>query len=240
MTNDLARISRIPQLRQQEIYLLALRNGSVDVTELARHFDVTTETIRRDLSELQEHQQIRRVHGGAVPVQRQAFEPMIEARDVQNTAEKHDIAQLAVHQVPERGSVIIDSGSTGRCLAEIFPTDRNVQVITNSLMTGLTLARRGVQELTVLGGSGSLNAAGNTERLHLSIGGSGRVQVGQLQARDAVVSIGGSGQATVWAKKSLNLSVAGSGDINYYGDPQISKSVMGSGTIKRLGVAPQN
>jgi DeoR family transcriptional regulator, fructose operon transcriptional repressor len=157
ITNDMTRISRIPHLRQQEIYFLALRNGSVEVTELARHFDVTTETIRRDLSELQDRQQIRRVHGGAVPVQRQAHEPMLETRDALNTAEKHDIAQLAVHQVPERGAVIIDSGSTGRRLAEVFPIDRNVQVITNSLMTGITLAQRGVQELTVLGGSVRIN-----------------------------------------------------------------------------------
>lgn len=132
---------------------MALRNGSVDVTALSRHFDVTTETIRRDLSDLQDRNQVRRVHGGAVPVQRQAFEPMIEARDTLNTAEKHDIAKLAVTQVPERGSVIVDSGSTLRRLAEIFPADSTVQVITNSLMTGVALAQRGVKELTVLGGT---------------------------------------------------------------------------------------
>jgi hypothetical protein len=90
-----------------------------------------------------------------------------------------------------------------------------------------------------LGGSGNLKAGGNAERLQVSIGGSGRVQAGQLAARDVTVSIGGSGQATVWAKQSLNLSVAGSGDIAYYGDPQVTKSVMGSGSIKRLGGSPQ-
>jgi hypothetical protein len=90
-----------------------------------------------------------------------------------------------------------------------------------------------------LGGSGNLKAGGNAERLQVSIGGSGRVQAGQLAARDVTVSIGGSGQATVWAKQTLNLSVAGSGDIAYYGDPQVTKSVMGSGSIKRLGGSPQ-
>jgi DeoR family fructose operon transcriptional repressor len=153
MTIDAARTTRIPHFRQQEIHLMALRNGSVDVTELARHFDVTTETIRRDLSELQERDLVRRVHGGAVPIQRQSFEPMQEARDALNMAEKHDIATLAGLQVPERGSVIIDSGSTGRCLAKVFPTRQQVQVITNSLTTAVTLAQRGIQELTVLGGS---------------------------------------------------------------------------------------
>ena len=60
---------------------------------------------------------------------------------------------VAVQQVPQRGAVIIDSGSTTQRLAEVFPTDRGVQVITNSLMIGLTLARQGVKDLTVLGGS---------------------------------------------------------------------------------------
>jgi DeoR family transcriptional regulator, fructose operon transcriptional repressor len=149
---DGGRSARVPHHRQHEIYLLALRNGSVDVSELAHHFDVTTETIRRDLSELQERQLVRRVHGGAVPVERQYHEPMIEARDSLNAPQKHDIAQQAITQVPERGSVIIDSGSTGQRLAEVFPTSRRVHVLTNSLTTGLTLARRGVTDLTVLGG----------------------------------------------------------------------------------------
>ncbi len=153
VTSETARTARLPHHRQQEIYLLALRNRSVDVADLARQFDVTTETIRRDLSELQERKLLRRVHGGAVPVQRQSHEPMLVARDALNTEQKHDIAKLAVQQIPEKGSVIIDSGSTGQRLAELFPNNRGVHVITNSLMTGVTLARQGVTDLTVLGGS---------------------------------------------------------------------------------------
>jgi DeoR family fructose operon transcriptional repressor len=49
--------------------------------------------------------------------------------------------------------VIIDSGSTGQRLAEVFPVERDVHVVTNSLLTALTLSRRGVKELTVLGGA---------------------------------------------------------------------------------------
>lgn len=157
MTSDPVRATRIPHFRQQEILQTALRDGSVDVTELAHRFDVTTETIRRDLSDLQERQLVRRVHGGAVPVQRHSFEPRIEARDTLNTAEKHAIATQAVLQLPERGSIIIDSGSTGRSLAEIFPIEHHIHVITNSLITGVTLAQRGVQQLTVLGGSVTSN-----------------------------------------------------------------------------------
>jgi DeoR family transcriptional regulator, fructose operon transcriptional repressor len=139
--------------RQRAIYMLALREGSVDVADLAQRHGVTTETIRRDLSDLQSRQLLRRVHGGAIPVERMNHEPMIEARDVVNAEEKLRIATLAVSEVPERGSVIIDSGSTGRRLAEVFPVDRDVHVVTNSLLTALTLSRRGLRELTVLGGA---------------------------------------------------------------------------------------
>jgi DeoR family fructose operon transcriptional repressor len=144
---------RLQHDRQRAIYMLALSEGSVDVADLARRFGVTTETIRRDLSDMQGRQMLRRVHGGAVPVERMSHEPMVEARDTVNAEEKLRIGSLAVAEVPERGSVIIDSGSTGQRLAQVFPVERDVHVVTNSLITALTLARRGLRDLTVLGGA---------------------------------------------------------------------------------------
>jgi DeoR family transcriptional regulator, fructose operon transcriptional repressor len=144
---------RLQHDRQRAIYMLALREGSVDVADLAGRYGVTTETIRRDLSDMQSRQLLRRVHGGAIPVERMNHEPMIEARDVVNAEEKLRIATLAAEEIPERGSVIIDSGSTGQRLAEVLPVDRDVHVVTNSLLTALTLSRRGLRELTVLGGA---------------------------------------------------------------------------------------
>jgi DeoR family fructose operon transcriptional repressor len=145
--------SRLQHDRQQGIYMLALRQGSVDVADLARRYGVTTETIRRDLSDMQERQLLRRVHGGAVPIERMNHEPMVDTRDTVNADEKLRIATMAVAEVPERGSVIIDSGSTGQRLAQVFPVERDVHVVTNSLITALTLSRRGLRDLTVLGGS---------------------------------------------------------------------------------------
>lgn len=138
--------------RQHEIYLLVLRHGRVDVADLSRRFGVTTETIRRDLTDLQDRQMVRRVHGGAVAIERISHEPKVDARDHVNMDEKLRIATLAAAEVPERGSVILDSGSTVQRLAEVFPVDREVHVVTNSLVTALTLTRRGQRELTVLGG----------------------------------------------------------------------------------------
>ena len=98
--------------RQNEIYLMTLREGSVDVSDLARHFEVTPETIRRDLSELQERSLLRRVHGGAIAIDRHRHEPMLDARNSQHTAEKMRIAEQAIRYIPETGTVLLDSGST--------------------------------------------------------------------------------------------------------------------------------
>lgn len=143
--------------RQRDIHRLALAQGSVEVTDLASRLGVTTETIRRDLSDLQAAGELRRVHGGAVPVERAEYEPRLTARDKHNIAEKLRIAELAAAEVPEGGSVLIDSGSTLLRLAEVFPTERNAHVITNSIVGAVTLIHRGVTQLTVLGGGVRVN-----------------------------------------------------------------------------------
>jgi DeoR family transcriptional regulator, fructose operon transcriptional repressor len=145
-------VAKLQIERHRQIYRLALKHGSVDVSELAQRFDVTTETIRRDLSELQDRELLQRVHGGAVLIERHNHEPMVEARDMQNADEKLAIGRLASSEVPQHGTVMIDSGSTGQRLAEVLTLAPGVSVTTNSLVTALTLARRGVQELSVLGG----------------------------------------------------------------------------------------
>ena len=56
--------------RRQEIATLIEERGRGDVTELADRFDVTPETIRRDLTELEQRRLLRRVHGGAISIHR--------------------------------------------------------------------------------------------------------------------------------------------------------------------------
>src|SRR5437667_4801930 len=117
MTTSPPSSTKLQHDRQHAIYMLALRQGSVDVADLARRYGVTTETIRRDLSDMQGRHLLRRVHGGAVPVERMNHEPMLDARDMVSAEEKLRIATKAVEEVPERGSVTIESGSTTQRLA---------------------------------------------------------------------------------------------------------------------------
>src|SRR4051794_41677668 len=81
--------------RQHRMYMLALRQGSVDVADLARRYGVTTETIRRDLSDMQGRQLLRRGHGGAGPLPRVKHEPMVDAPRAGGAGEKKRVAAQA-------------------------------------------------------------------------------------------------------------------------------------------------
>lgn len=134
--------------RQQAILVRARSEGRVDVDALSSGFDVSQETIRRDLKQLEHAGTVRRVHGGALPIERLTFEPALAQRDQLMTVEKNAIARRAIEEIPETGAILIDSGSTTRRLAELIPPDRTLYVVTNSPTIGLTLASR--DELTVL------------------------------------------------------------------------------------------
>lgn len=138
--------------RQRQIAALTRDIGRVEVADLAERFKVTTETIRRDLSELQAHRLVRRVHGGAVPWERSRFEPLLANRAVQNAEAKRRLALRALEELPNSGTVIIDSGSTLTTLAEVLPDDRNLRIVTNSLVTALELSSRSRIDVFVIGG----------------------------------------------------------------------------------------
>ncbi|MEV0347523.1 DeoR/GlpR family DNA-binding transcription regulator [Nonomuraea sp. NPDC050680] len=138
--------------RQQEILRRARAAGRVDVVSLAGELDVTTETIRRDLTALERAGVLRRVHGGAIPVERMGFEPALATRDEVMTAEKERIAKAALAELPEDGSVIIDAGTTTGRLVQILPADRELTVVVNSPPLATALAARANLSVIVLGG----------------------------------------------------------------------------------------
>src|SRR5829696_5475399 len=109
--------------RHQQIVARARAEGRVDVLSLARELDVTPETVRRDLTALERHGLVRRVHGGAIPVERLGFERDLADREGLQSGEKDRIAKAALDEVPDGGSVLLDAGSTTVRLAQALPHD---------------------------------------------------------------------------------------------------------------------
>ena len=122
------------------------------MTELAHALAVTSETIRRDLSQLEQAGLLRRVHGGALPIDRQSLEPEVLERALTMVGEKRRIANRALDEVPTTGTIFLDAGTTTGVLADLLPSGRNLTVVTHSLSIALTLAGRSGYTVLTLGG----------------------------------------------------------------------------------------
>ncbi|MDQ0775240.1 DeoR/GlpR family DNA-binding transcription regulator [Streptomyces aurantiacus] len=138
--------------RQQEILRLARDGGRVDVVSLAEEFQVTAETIRRDLKALDRAGLLRRVHGGAIPAGRLDFEPDLAERETTAADEKDRIAKAAVAELPDEGTVILDAGTTVARLAGALPLEATLTVVTHSLPIAARLADHPGMQLHLIGG----------------------------------------------------------------------------------------
>jgi DeoR family fructose operon transcriptional repressor len=140
--------------RQQAIASLVISRGRAAVTDLAQTYDVTTETVRRDLAALERAGIVRRVHGGAVPMRAlHVVEPGVLERETTNTDLKDAIARAALEFLPVTGgSVLFDAGTTTSRVAALLPTDRDLVVVTNSVPIAARLAPMPSVSLQLLGG----------------------------------------------------------------------------------------
>ncbi|GHE70807.1 DeoR/GlpR family DNA-binding transcription regulator [Streptomyces spiralis] len=138
--------------RQQEILRLARDGGRVDVVSLAEEFQVTAETIRRDLKALDRAGLLRRVHGGAIPVGRLDFEPDLTERESTAADEKDRIVKAALAELPTEGTLILDAGTTVARLAAALPLEAELTVVTHSLPIAARLADHPGLQLHLVGG----------------------------------------------------------------------------------------
>jgi DeoR family transcriptional regulator, fructose operon transcriptional repressor len=106
---------------------------------------------------------VRRVHGGAIPVERFGIEPTIRVRSHTMTPEKQRIARAALAELPEEGVVLLDAGTTTIRLAELLPGNPDLTVVTNGPQVAMACVQR--PAITVLGLGGQLR-----RRSHASVG----------------------------------------------------------------------
>jgi DeoR family fructose operon transcriptional repressor len=140
--------------RQQAIARLVTQRGRMSVNQLALEYDVTTETVRRDLSSLERLGLVRRVHGGVVPPGALALiESGIGERDQVNTETKQRIARAALDRLPPPGgTILLDAGSTTVRLATLLPPDHELTVVTHAVPIAARLAGQPHLHLRLLPG----------------------------------------------------------------------------------------
>ncbi|MCU1644701.1 MAG: Glycerol-3-phosphate regulon repressor [Nocardia sp.] len=140
--------------RQEAIAALVAQRGRVSVTELSEQFDVTTETVRRDLAALDRMSLVRRVHGGAMPAAAlTTIELGTTEREHSRAAEKDRIAKAALAFLPPTGgSILLDAGTTTARIAAQLPADRELVAVTNCVPIAMRLCGYASVRLHLLGG----------------------------------------------------------------------------------------
>jgi DeoR family glycerol-3-phosphate regulon repressor len=137
--------------RQSDILDIARETGRVLVDDLARRFDVTPQTIRKDLNELCERRILSRVHGGAV-VASGVRNLTYEARRFVASEEKRAIGRAAAALISNSSSLFINIGTTTEEVANALLDHENLMIITNNLNVATQLYRVETFDVIVAGG----------------------------------------------------------------------------------------
>ncbi len=140
--------------------VLLNEKGKVIASELARRFEVSTETIRRDLDDLEKDNKLKKVYGGAVRAGAKVEPPMLERESTQVEA-KRTIGGLAAQLVEDNDVIVLDEGSTVLQMIPFLEDKQQLTILTNSipaLMRLLEYQKRGTFDAKIILIGGVVNA----------------------------------------------------------------------------------
>ena len=137
--------------RQDKILgFMAYNNKTATIEQLKEICGVTSETIRKDLIEMEEQRKIYRVLSGAVLYEKVDERPFLK-RYKENLKSKMEIAKCVASLIEDKDFIALDSGSTNLCLGMNFPA-KEISVLTNSLDIARELSKHDRLRVFVAGG----------------------------------------------------------------------------------------
>lgn len=138
--------------RQSALVEMVRSQGSSSIEFLAKHFDVTLQTVRRDVNLLAEAGLLSRFHGG-VRIESSTIENIAyRKRQGLHAQAKQRIAQAVADAVPDGCSLILNIGTTTEAIARALMHHRGLRVITNNLHVADILSDNPDCEVIVAGG----------------------------------------------------------------------------------------
>lgn len=144
-------LEKLLPTRQKQILEMVQEQGYVSIEYLSGYFDVTPQTIRRDINRLCGEGFLRRYHGGAGPdtsVQNFTY----SVRRSLCSEEKTRVARLVAHHIPNHASLFIDIGTSSEEVARALLGKSGLRIITNNLNVASILSRNKDFEILVAGG----------------------------------------------------------------------------------------
>ena len=128
------------------------------VSELAEAYEVTEETIRRDLEKLESDGYVKKTYGGAVPKQSSALDLPYNVRETVNVVQKQLIASKVCELIGDGDRVMLDASSTSLYILKKLKDKKNLTVITNSVKILIELADKSDWKVLSTGGELKKNA----------------------------------------------------------------------------------
>ncbi|MBC2579462.1 DeoR/GlpR family DNA-binding transcription regulator [Clostridium sp. DJ247] len=143
------------QERHNKIIELLEKEKSVKVSRLVKLFNISIETVRRDLEYLEKEGYLKRVYGGAVLEKVGANEVNFAIRETKNMEEKIEIGEIAARYVAEGQAIALDVSTTNTEVAKAIKRKvRKLSVITNSIAIAEELSD--MEEYTIILAGGTL------------------------------------------------------------------------------------
>jgi DeoR family glycerol-3-phosphate regulon repressor len=125
--------------RQYDILRIVREQGFATIDALARQFDVSAQTIRREIIRLDALKLLQRFHGGAGVVE-PAIRPAYAEKRLSQTDAKDAIGRRAAELVPDGAAVFLDVGTTVEAVARALAPRGGLTIVTNSLPAAMLLA----------------------------------------------------------------------------------------------------
>jgi len=147
-------VESVTEYRRNKIAQLIASRENFKVGELAKIFNVSTETIRKDLIFLDSQGIVKKSHGGAIINEanlKSAVEKPLSIKELENKEYKKRIAMHALSLIPANASFFIDSGTTNYFLAELLAHEKGMNIFTNSIPVVNILAESN-NNIYILGG----------------------------------------------------------------------------------------
>ncbi len=142
----------VNNLRSPEIIKLANQRSIVRVEELAEYFNVSLQTIRKDLNKLCSDGQLERVHGGAIiPSHIENIE--YEQRKKINLLGKQAIGRECAKKIPNDICLFMGIGTSTETAAKLLLEHKNLLIVTNNLNIANVLKNNAKSEVVITGGN---------------------------------------------------------------------------------------
>ena len=139
--------------RKQEILELLKKNGTVKVTELSQHFDVSEVTIRNYLADMESKGLLSRIHGGALSSYKPYYSMNLNQRLETNQSQKVKIAEKVCTLVNPNDTIMLNSGTTTLLAFRQFPANYNLNIVTNSISIALEASGNPNYNVILIGGA---------------------------------------------------------------------------------------